>query len=330
MTEQIPIQPTPVGALRFNTDSSKLEYFDGNQYVNITTDSPEQHAEGTRGLTAAGYGNTNQIEFFNIDSLGNGADFGDLNNSIQQPGSASSRTRGCIAGGTGPVNLNVIDYITISSTGDALDFGDLTQTGHGISMNLNNQTRGVFAGRTSGSNQTTIDYITIAATGNAVDFGNLSANTRNVFGGSSPTRAVFSLGGGSNIIEYITISTLGNTADFGDTTYSDGTYGAGGSNAVRALLVNGKGSTDEVCFVTIATLGNALDFGNLTTTTNTQLPVMASSPTRAVRIGGQSPGYTNDMDYAQIMTLGNFIDFGDSNVSKSARASLSNGHGGLG
>ena len=42
MTEQRPIQPTPVGALRFNADSSKLEYFDGNQYVNITTDSPEQ------------------------------------------------------------------------------------------------------------------------------------------------------------------------------------------------------------------------------------------------------------------------------------------------
>ena len=43
MTEQRLIQPTPVGALRFNTDSAKLEYFDGNQYVNITTDSPEQN-----------------------------------------------------------------------------------------------------------------------------------------------------------------------------------------------------------------------------------------------------------------------------------------------
>ena len=42
MTEQPPIQPTPVGALRFNIETAKLEYFDGNQYVNITTDSPEQ------------------------------------------------------------------------------------------------------------------------------------------------------------------------------------------------------------------------------------------------------------------------------------------------
>ena len=40
----------PVGAFRFNTESAKLEYFDGNQYVNITTDSPEQNTGGTRGL----------------------------------------------------------------------------------------------------------------------------------------------------------------------------------------------------------------------------------------------------------------------------------------
>ena len=39
--EQSPLQPTPVGALRFNTDSSKLEYYDGNQWVNVTSDSPE-------------------------------------------------------------------------------------------------------------------------------------------------------------------------------------------------------------------------------------------------------------------------------------------------
>tara|TARA_B100001564_G_scaffold85814_1_gene69628 strand:+ start:1000 stop:1146 length:147 start_codon:yes stop_codon:yes gene_type:complete len=30
----------PVGAFRFNTESAKLEYFDGNQYVNITTTHP--------------------------------------------------------------------------------------------------------------------------------------------------------------------------------------------------------------------------------------------------------------------------------------------------
>ena len=38
--EQPPEEPTPVGAFRFNTDTAKLEYYDGNQWVNVTTDSP--------------------------------------------------------------------------------------------------------------------------------------------------------------------------------------------------------------------------------------------------------------------------------------------------
>ena len=53
--EQPPEEPTPVGAFRFNTDSAKLEYYDGNQWVNITTTSPEQHTGGTRGLFMGGY-----------------------------------------------------------------------------------------------------------------------------------------------------------------------------------------------------------------------------------------------------------------------------------
>ena len=52
MTEQRPLQPTPVGALRFNTDAARLEYFNGSEYVNITTDSPEINTGGTRGVTA--------------------------------------------------------------------------------------------------------------------------------------------------------------------------------------------------------------------------------------------------------------------------------------
>ena len=43
MTEKPPIQPTPVGALRFNTDTALLEYFDGNKYVNITIDPADRN-----------------------------------------------------------------------------------------------------------------------------------------------------------------------------------------------------------------------------------------------------------------------------------------------
>ena len=33
MIEHPPNQPTPVGALRFNTDNARLEYFDGNEWI---------------------------------------------------------------------------------------------------------------------------------------------------------------------------------------------------------------------------------------------------------------------------------------------------------
>jgi hypothetical protein len=331
--EKPSLDTAKAGAMRFNTDGSQLEIYDGNQWTGILGTSPNQQTGGTRGLTAGAYPNGNQIDFFNIDTTGNSVDFGDRTISAQQPGSAASRTRGCVAGGYASSDSNVIDFVTMASQGNASNFGDLTQTGHGISMCINDSTRGVFAGRTSAPTfRTTIDYITIASTGDAADFGDVSIAIRNPVGGSSPTRGVFALGRNTsgtdlNSIDFLTISTQGNTSDFGDLQFT-GKYGAGGSNAVRCLMTKGDGNVNTVNFVTIATLGDAQDFGDLTQTTNTQLAVMCTSPTRAVRVAGQD-SYTNTMDYAQIMTTGNFIDFGDAVEAKSGRASLSNGHGGL-
>ena len=331
--EKPSLDSAKAGAIRFNTDSSQMEIYDGNQWTGILGTSPNQQTGGTRGLTAGAYPNGNQIDFFNIDTTGNSVDFGDRTISAQQPGSAASRTRGCVAGGYASSDSNVIDFVTMASQGNASNFGDLTQTGHGISMCINDSTRGVFAGRTSAPTfRTTIDYITIASTGDAADFGDVSIAIRNPVGGSSPTRGVFALGRNTsgtdlNSIDFLTISTQGNTSDFGDLQFT-GKYGAGGSNAVRCLMTKGDGNVNTVNFVTIATLGDAQDFGDLTQTTNTQLAVMCTSPTRAVRVAGQD-SYTNTMDYAQIMTTGNFIDFGDAVEAKSGRASLSNGHGGL-
>ena len=48
--ENPPEEPTPVGAFRFNTDTLKLEYYDGNQWVNVTTDSTERNTGGINGF----------------------------------------------------------------------------------------------------------------------------------------------------------------------------------------------------------------------------------------------------------------------------------------
>ena len=61
----------PLGSLRFNTDSSKLEYYDGNQWVNVTSTSPEAQTGGTRGFIAGGYTNApvaayGDISYYNV------------------------------------------------------------------------------------------------------------------------------------------------------------------------------------------------------------------------------------------------------------------------
>ena len=120
MTELSPLQSTPVGAFRFNTDSSKLEYYDGNQWVNITSDSPEAQTGGTRGFIAGGYTNApvsayGDISYFNVDTLGNAIDFGDTIATGGRTASGSSRTRGIIFYANAPAK-DTIEYIAVSYT----------------------------------------------------------------------------------------------------------------------------------------------------------------------------------------------------------------------
>ena len=148
MTEQPPIQPTPVGALRFNTDIAQLEYFNGSQYVNITTDSPNLHTGGTRAVMAGGgFPNTDVIDFVNIDTTGNATDFGDLTRGLYLVQAVASRTKGLFHGSHqsgDPVRNNQIEFVTIASTGNAADFGDLTEVGHGYNSGSGSAVRGIF------------------------------------------------------------------------------------------------------------------------------------------------------------------------------------------
>ena len=341
MTEQRPIQPTPVGALRFNTDSARLEYFDGNQYVNITTDSPIQHTGGTRGVTN-GINESPQwqehMDFFNIATTGNGTDFGNLSADIFATGSTASSTRGVVFGGYGgsphSAASDEIQFVTIASQGNATDFGNLT-VGRTYPTTSGNQTRAVMVGGGSPSgNKDTMDFVTIASTGNAVDFGDMTAITNNSSDGGcgNATRAVFHTRTPNNTggFFHYNIATTGNAAEFSDEANSGNNTLAGGSNAVRGLFQGGYG-TNAISAVTISTLGSAFDFGDQTTTR--YLAGAAASGTRYVTIGGAtvpSYGMHNTMEYVQIMTTGNTIDFGDLSISGYSISGMSNGHGGLG
>ena len=128
------------GAFRFNTDSSQLEIYDGNQWTGVLATSPEQQTGGTRGLWGGGNTPTyfNNIQYVSISTTGNTVDFGDLNRVGNAMNAVSSRTRALYGGtfrpasgssGSPYVADNVIDYVTIQTTGNSLDFGDITTTG---------------------------------------------------------------------------------------------------------------------------------------------------------------------------------------------------------
>jgi len=330
--EQSPLQPTPVGAFRFNTDTSKLEYYDGNQWVNISSTSPEAETGGTRGVWMGGATPTSvdRIDYANLDSTGNAIDFGNLTNARHSNGDGgmASRTRGFIANGNSPI-AGQIGYITFSTTGDEVDFGDMASNITNGVGTASDSTRGLmFGGYAAPVTTNVIQYITMATSGNGVDFGDLT-DSGSSSAVASPTRAI-SIDNSMNAIEYVTISTLGNAAEFGRSIWNGG-HRAFASNAVRGVGFGGETTpgalTDIIEMLTIATLGSNTDFGDCLAAIAEGST--ASSPTRAV-YGGGNPSAQNLMQYVQIMSTGNSVDFGDLTVGRVHCDASSNGHGGLG
>tara|TARA_R100000951_G_scaffold102637_1_gene94835 strand:+ start:8 stop:1231 length:1224 start_codon:yes stop_codon:yes gene_type:complete len=271
---------------------------------------------------------TNTVEYWQVSSLGNANDFGDLTRTVSG-GSAimANNTIGCCAG-TSP-STDTIDYIVFETRGNGIDFGNLT-VGRASASGVANKVRGVCAGgRAAPVQKNEIDFITIPSAGNATDFGDLTSAKRGLGTAASPTRGLFSGEGdspNSAQIDYITIMTTGNSADFGDLTVGRGFMG-GTSSSTRGLFAGGApGPSNVIDYVTIATLGNATDFGNLTVART--LSGGASNNIKATFSGGSTPSYSNVIDYITISSTGNATDYGDL-ITANTGASGSNGHGGL-
>ena len=338
----LPPSEIPSGAMRFNSDSQKLEYWDGSQWVQVHT-KEAQTVGGTRGVVGGGYtpAALNTIEYVQIETQGDAVDFGDLQQTMTgvSNGSVASSTRGIFGGDNSPAAD--IDFITFSTTGDATTFGDLSSWRFRAGA-CSNQTRGVFMCGRNPTATVTMDYITISSTGSAVSWGTNSTVARlGATGCASPTRGI--LAGDypfTNTIEHITISSAGTMSDFGDLTTGTtrpgdsvafgGGYCGSLSNNTRGLIFGGYGQdnstlVNQIEFITITTLGNSQEFGDLTRAT-AYTPGTAS-PTRGLIFGGFNG--TNNIDKIQIMTTGNATDFGDIQQEKYDSGACSNAHGGL-
>ena len=328
------------GAFRFNTDSSQLEIYDGNQWTSVLATSPELQTGGTRGLImGGGYPNvTSTVRYIQVNTTGNDETFGDLSAGFNRLSNAgfSSRTRGIAAGGGSPTPnspSNVIQQHAFASTGTFVNFGTLSSNRNECS-NLSDSTRGVMALGYPATNDG-IEYITMASGGQSKDFGDMAVATTGRGTMSSPTRGVMSSGetqtspyATTTTMEYLTIQTTGNMADFGDAQRAV-RYPAAIANAVRGVQAMGGSPnthTNQIEFITMATLGNATDFGDLTMSDNDYGGGCLGSPTRAIFCTGNH----THADYVQIMSTGNGQDFGNIQDREGGGAGgCSNGHGGL-
>ena len=107
----LPPKEIPLGAMRFNSDSQTLEYFNGDIWMQVHTFSPNLDG-GVRAVYCNGSTPTvlNTSRYFTIPTQGNSVDFGTLTRTIfNTPASFSSSTRGVIMGGnSGPSTITVL------------------------------------------------------------------------------------------------------------------------------------------------------------------------------------------------------------------------------
>ena len=326
----------PVGALRFNTESNKLEYFDGTRYVNITTSSAEQNS-GTRGGVAGGGYNSpapmTRIEQVNIATTGNAVNFGEISagNYTERMG-GSNHIFGFYAGGYN--TTNPIGRFTIAIGNDAIDFGDLIQDTHSGAGASNRTRLLMWSGSIDSGATPKISAFTMASAGNAEDFGDQLGSGGNGGAMNSPTRALFAGTNATSNIQYVTTSTFGNAAAFGDLSTGHRSCKAS-SNATRGIISGGyiaPDNTNIIDFIQLATLGKAIDFGDLSL--KIRSGASYSSPTRCIATHGgyvtPSNSNTDEIQYVEIASKGNAIDFGDTTIANRAAAPYSNCHGGLG
>ena len=220
---------------------------------------------GGRSSAGAPWAQQNVIQYFEMTSLSNSIDFGDLTSAVGRHDAHSNQTR-MITGG-GQASNDLMNFITISSTGNATDFGNLSVGRSGTSA-AGSPTRAIWGGgETSPSSSNVIDYVTIATTGNALDFGDLTNNRYFCAAMCNNVRAAWAQGynipaAAQNTIDYVTIATTGNATDFGDAEQQK--WGAGKfSSPTRCGFFGGYSPTSYINQIDINVRSDSTKFGDL-------------------------------------------------------------------
>ena len=310
--------------LSFSNDGTKLfmvgQVSDKVHQYSTVSSAPAVSAAsyGDRGIIMGGMNSNtsttvNTIQYFDITSTGDAANFGDLTAGRSGSGTVSNATLALNGGGyDNSAATSNVDYITIATTGNAANAGNLTYARFNLGA-FSNGTRGVFCGGYTTSNDNTVDYVTIATSVTAADFGDSLVAIR-LYGTASDNTYGIQAGGYTNTmintIQYYTIDTADNATDFGDLTNNrydkQGVY-----DLTYSVFAGGSPSTARIDYITTATPSNASDFGDLLSANRFWLGSGCSNGTRGVFCGGGESSGINVMQYITVSTPSNATDFGD-------------------
>ena len=233
---------------------------------------------------------SNDIQYFEMTSLSNSIDFGDLTYNAAEAGAHSNNVR-LVVTGAASHESNVINFLTVASTGSAQDFGDQANKLSSVTA-CGSPTRALFAGGAIPSVVNIIEFVTLGSTGNSIDFGDLTVARYSASGGSNNTRGLFIMGNSGapvyavNTIDYVTIASTGNAQDFGDSniTHEEGARQGSGvcASPNRIIFFGGyhRGGTDrttEIEYVNPVTRGDSTSFGDLSLAQNSDGNGLSSS-----------------------------------------------------
>ena len=340
---RIPVE-VPTGAIRYNTDSNKMECFNGTKWYEISVSTPDLDGSG-RGACFAGanpgapFIAMDNIDYITIATQGNATDFGDIGTPTKSGMACGSVTRGFYFGGVTPTYVNTIEYITWASTGNATNFGDLSETVR-IGAGANSSTRALrIGGGTAAAAKNTIDYWTMTSSGNAIDFGDLAmGGSQYCEGTSNPILAVgHKWNDGNGRLDYVTIATTGNALEFGGLSPRHDTGAMTGSTTTRGFFAGGyspgepEAGRNKISYILWASKGKNTGFGELRHHRWETQGGSAASPTRIVWMGnggGSNTGGETHIDYINPNTEGDAVDFGDLSVERWSAPTSSNTNGG--
>ena len=341
----LPPVEIPLGAMRFNSDSQKLEFWNGYSWRQVDTHSPNlgksgDVVTGARGIYGSAFAgaSSDTIGYINLASDGDSTDFGNLSQGRAFPGCAGNRIRAVWGGGGTPSYVSTIDYVNIASTGNASGWGASLDYSGTEADGLGNDLRGLFfGGYVGGGNpagySNIVNMVQFATTGTKTDFGDLiSGKASQGQSGCSDSIRGFVVGGqypsiNNNTISFVNIATTGNFKDWGDISGPSHNGFPTHTNSTRAVF-GGTETGGVVEKLEFASKGNSTDFGTLAATMN--MSAGMCSPTRGVWAGATSPSpSTTTMQYVSLQSGGDATDFGNLAAAMAGGKGTSNAHGGI-